>query len=134
MKKLILTLGLVLVAQFGMAQDDAYKKEVLKVVERSGAMGQMKAAKSQILTMIPEAKQAAFLVEFDALMPKVFETLTKTYMEVYTKEDIKAMTAFYDSPVGKKMEDKSDIISEKSAAASQELNVQLQGLVMKYMQ
>lgn len=84
--------------------------------------------------MIPEAKQAAFIVEFDALLPKIYETLTTTYMEVYTKEDIKAMLAFYDSPVGKKMTEKEGVISEKSAAASQELNVQLQTLVMKYMQ
>jgi hypothetical protein len=134
MKKLILTFGLVLATQLGMAQDDAFKKDVLKVVERSGTTSQIKAAKSQILTMIPEAKQAAFIVEFDALLPKIYETLTKTYMEVYTKEDIKAMLAFYDSPVGKKMTEKEGVISEKSAAASQELNGELQTLVMKYMQ
>ena len=129
MKKLILTFGIVLVSQFGFAQtnstkpaaeiaaapvDEAFKKEVEKVIERSGASGQLASAKKQILGMIAEDKHAAFLVEFDALTAKVSESTVKIYMEEYTKEDIKAMLAFYDSPVGKKMAEKAEVIATKS--------------------
>lgn len=136
MKKLILTFALVLVAQFGFSQevDQAFKNDVLKVIERSGASGQMASAKKQILGMIPEEKHTAFLVEFDAMMGKISETTSKIYMEEYTKEDIKAMLAFYESPVGKKMNEKAAVISEKSMAALQDLNGEIQALVMKYMQ
>ena len=148
MKKLILTFGIVLVSQFGFAQtnaakpaaeiaaapvDEAFKKDVLRVVERSGASGQLAAAKKQILGMIPE-KHAAFLVEFDALAGKAVDSTVKTYMEEYTKEDVKAMLAFYDSPVGKKMADKAEVIASKSQEEMMALQGEMQALVMKYMQ
>ena len=106
----------------------------MKVIERSGAAGQMASAKKQILAMIPEEKQAAFLVEFDALLPKVYESTAKVYMEEYSKEDIKAMLAFYESPVGKKMGDKAEVIASKSQDAMKGLQGDIQALVMKYMQ
>ncbi|RAR71586.1 DUF2059 domain-containing protein [Flavobacterium aciduliphilum] len=136
MKKLILTFAFLVVAQYGFSQavDEAFKKDVMRVIERSGAGGQMASAKKQILSMIPEAKQAAFLVEFDALLPKIYETTAKIYMEEYTKEDIKAMLAFYDSPVGKKMADKAETIASKSQEAMMSLQGDIQALVMKYMQ
>ena len=136
MKKLILTIAFLLVAHFGFSQavDEAFKKDVMKVIERSGAAGQMTSAKKQILKMIPEEKQAAFLVEFDALLPKVYEATAKVYMEEYTKEDIKAMLAFYESPVGKKMGEKAEVIASKSQDAMKDLQGDIQAVVMKYMQ
>jgi len=151
MKKLIVTFGIVLVSQFGFAQtnamkqpatekataapvDETFKKEVEKVIARSGASGQMASAKKQILGMIPEEKHAAFLVEFDALTAKVSESTVKIYMEEYTKEDIKAMLAFYDSPVGKKMAEKAEVIATKSQEEMMSLQGDMQALVMKYMQ
>jgi hypothetical protein len=136
MKKLILTFALLLVAQFGFSQavDEAFKKDVMKVIERSGSGGQMASAKKQILGMIPEDKHAAFLVEFDAMLPKVYEATAKIYMEEYNKEDIKAMLAFYESPVGKKMAEKAEVIASKSQEALMSLQGDIQALVMKYMQ
>lgn len=150
MKKLILTFGIVLASQFGIAQtntakttteltsaapvDEAFKKDVEKVIERSGASGQLASAKKQILGMIPEDKHAAFLVEFDAITAKVTDSTVKIYMEEYTKEDINAMLAFYNSPVGKKMAAKAETIATKSQEEMMSLQGDMQALVMKYMQ
>jgi len=134
MKKLILTIALVCVAQIGMAQDEAFKKDIMKVIEMSETGAQIKMGKEQILKMVPADKQAAFVVEFDATLPALYEKMVKIYSETYTKEDIKAMIAFYDSPVGKKMQSKSAEIAEKSQAAGQEWGQGLQTMMMKYMQ
>ncbi len=153
MKKLIVTFGIVLVSQFGFSQaakpataaittstapaapvDEAFKKDVLRVIEKSGTGGQIAGAKKQILGMIPEEKQAAFLVEFEAMLPKIYDASAKIYMEEYTKEDIKAMLAFYDSPVGKKIEEKAEVISSKSQEAMASVQGDMQALVAKYMQ
>ena len=134
MKKALFVIAFALVAQFGFAQDDAYKKDVMKVIELSGSAAQMKMAKDQILKMVPAEKQAAFLVEFDASMPALYDKLVKVYTEVYTKEDIKAMLAFYETPVGKKMTAKAGELAEKSQAAGQEWGMGLQAMMMKYMQ
>ncbi len=134
MKKAILTFAFVLVTQIGFAQDEAFKKDVMKVLEMSGSASQMKLAKDQILKMVPAEKQAAFIIEFDATLPALYEKMAKVYMETYTKEDIKAMITFYNSPVGKKMNEKAGEIAEKNMAASQEWGQGLQGMMMKYMQ
>jgi hypothetical protein len=134
MKKIIITVTMVLVAQFGFSQvDEAFKKDVLKVIERSGSANQMKSVKGRIMSQIPEDKQAAFSIDFDSSLPSLYEKLATVYMETYTKEDIKAMLAFYESPVGKKMADKSADLMEKSQAAGQEWGEGLQGMMMKYM-
>lgn len=136
MKKLVVAVAFVLAAQVGMAQtqDEAFKKDVLKVLDMSGANAQMKSAKDQILKMIPAGKQAAFLVEFDATLPALNDKIAKIYMETYTPEDVKNMIKFYESPVGKKISEKAGILFEKSQAAGQEWGEGLQGMVMKYMQ
>jgi len=137
MKKIIITFALLLVYQFGFSQavvDEAFKKDVLKVIEKSGSAGQIDAAKKQIIASIPEDKQAAFLLEFDVIVAKVYDGMAKAYMEAYNKEDIKAMLAFYESPVGKKMFEKAAEISEKAMATNQEINGEIQALMMKYMQ
>lgn len=136
MKKIILAAAILFTVNFATAQatDEAYKKEVLKVIHASGAAGQMQAAKDQILPMIPAAKQAAFLVEFEATMPALYDKIVKVYTDNYTKEDIKAMAEFYNSPVGKKISAKSVDVAKASMAAGQEWGAQLQPLMMKYMQ
>ncbi len=134
MKKLILTFAFVAIAQFGFAQEDAaFKADVMKVVQKNSG-GQIEAAKKQILAMIPEAKQASFLIEFDGIIAKANEGTAKIYMEEYTKEDIKAMLAFYNSPVGKKMEEKAESITSKTQESMMSLQGEVQELMGKYMQ
>ena len=114
MKKLVLTFALIAVTQITFAQD-AFKNDVKKLVEVSGATAQIDVAKKQIITMIPEAKQAEFLKEFDATMPSYFQK-------------------FYDSPVGKKINSKAGPMAELTISAAQAWGTELQGILMKYMQ
>jgi uncharacterized protein len=134
MKKIVITAVLVFITQFGFAQDAAYKKDVLKLIEMSGATSQIKLAKSQILQMVPKEKQGAFVLEFDATLPSLYDKMAKVYMDIYTKDDIKAMIAFYESPVGKKITEKSSELTEKNMTATQEWGESLQTMMMKYLQ
>lgn len=135
MKKLILTFALVLVANFGMSQaNEAFKKDVMKMIEVTGSANQMKLAKDQILKMVPQDKQAAFLVEFESTLPALYDKLATVFMEEYTHDDVKAILKFYETPIGKKMTQKAGPLVEKSMAASQEWAMGLQGMLMKYMQ
>ena len=134
MKKILIAVVFAFVSNAGFAQDDAFKKDVLKVIEASGAANQMKTAKNQILQMVPKEKQAAFIVEFDATLPALYDKLAVVYMETYTKEDIKAMLAFYESPVGKKINEKAGDLFEKTQKAGQDWGQGLQGMMMKYAQ
>ncbi len=134
MKKYIIIVSVLFIAQTGFSQvDEAYKKQVLKLVEMSDTATQIKLAKTQILTMIPEAKHAEFIKDFDSTLPSLYDEMTVSYMEVYTKDDIKAMIAFYESPVGQKITAKSGDLSAKTSEIGKKWGEGLQAMVMKYM-
>jgi hypothetical protein len=134
MKKLLVAVAFAFVTHVGFAQDKPSKEEVLQVIEKSGGSGQLNAAKKQLLGMVPADKQAAFIVEFDVLIKKVNDATAEIYMNEYTKEDVKAMLAFYNSPTGKKMAEKSEVITEKSQAEMMSLQGEMQTMMMKYAQ
>lgn len=133
MKKSIIICAFAFISTIGFAQEKANRDDVVKVIESSGALGQMNAAKLQILEMIPKDKQPAFLIEFEGVTKKVTDKTIDIYLTEFTKEDIKAMLAFYNSPVGKKISEKSQIIAEKSQESMVELQTEVQAIVMKYM-
>jgi hypothetical protein len=133
MKNLFITAAFFFVAHVAVAQD-AFKADVLKVIQQSGAAAPMQMAKEQVMENIPLAKRADFGKEFDATLPALYEEIAKIYMQVYTHEDVKQMLKFYESPVGKKIASSTGEIAAKSTVAGQEWGAELQGIVMKYMQ
>lgn len=134
MKNFLIALSFAFVAQVGFSQEKPSKEEVLQIIEKSGASGQLTAAKKQLLAMIPAEKQAAFVIEFDVLIKKANDATAEIYIDQYTKEDVKAMLAFYNSPVGKKMYEKAEAIGEKSQATMMSLQGEMQTMMSKYMQ
>ncbi|MBC8643763.1 DUF2059 domain-containing protein [Flavobacterium lindanitolerans] len=100
----------------------------------TGASAQIDVAKKQIPGMIPEAKQAAFLKDFDATMPSYFDKVADVYMKEYTHAEIKEMIKFYETPLGKKITSKAGVLTEKTMEAAQAWGVELQSIMMKYMQ
>ncbi len=135
MKKLLLAIAFVFVCQFTFAQADTdFKKDVMKVLMVNGSGAQMQSAKSQIIKMIPPAKQAGFILEFDAMMPKFYDKMADAYMETYTHDDIKEMLKFYDTPIGRKINAKSGELMDKSSDSMSGMQQDLQAMVMKYMQ
>ncbi len=133
MKKLVFVFAFALASQFGFSQED-FKADVMRVIEMSGSNATMDAAKAQVLAMVPSDKQAEFTKEFDAIINSISEQQAKNFMEVYTHDDVKEMIKFYESPVGKKMQEKAPILAEKAMAMQQANAMQIQSLVMKYMQ
>lgn len=132
MKKLLLSIAFLFVVQITIAQDAGLKADVLKLISISGADAQIKLVKPQVLNMIPENKKESFSKDFDASIPSLLDKMAKIYMEMYTADDIKAMIAFYESPVGKKMNEKAAELGQKSMQAGQEWSLELQGLMAKY--
>lgn len=132
MKKLLLSIAFLLIAQMTIAQDANFKADVLKLISISGADAQIKMVKPQILNMVPENKKENFSKDFDASVPSLLDKMVNIYMEIYTPADIKAMIVFYESPVGKKMSEKAAELGQKSMQAGQEWSQELQGLIAKY--
>lgn len=135
MKKLLLTLVVVLMAQLGMAQaSDAFKKDVVKYLELSGQRKTIEMVTKDIVSNIPAEKQADFKKELDASITNFMNKLAEPYMAEFTHEDIKTAIKFYETPVGKKLTEKAGVLYEKGQAVGQEWGMEVQGLMMKYMQ
>lgn len=131
MKKIFITVALIVVAQIGFAQD-AFKEDALKIIHASGGTGPMKMAKEQIMQNIPLTKKAEFSKDFDDSLPALYDKLAKVYMEIYTHAEIKEMLKFYESPIGKKISNSNGELYKKSSQAGEEWGMELQTKLMKY--
>jgi uncharacterized protein len=133
MKKLLIMLAFAFISQAAMAQN-GFRADVQKVLQMTGSAAQADIAKAQIVAMIPEAKKAEFIKEFDALVPEYLNFLEKFYMETFTHDEVKQMIKFYETPVGKKITANAGGLAEATTKAAQDWAPKLQNLVMKYMQ
>ena len=134
MKKFLIIIALVFSVQFSFSQNDAFKADVLQLIQKSGSNNSMDSAKKQLLNMISEENHTAFLKEFDATLPKLYEKLAVAYMEIYTHQDIKDLLKFYETPIGKKMADNVGLIMDRSMEIGAQWGQdELQAIVEKYM-
>lgn len=133
MRKIILSVIVLIITQLSFAQD-AFKEDVMKILKATGSAAQMEMAKEQIINNIPEEKREDFSKDFDESLPSLYEKMAKVYMDTYTHEDIKQMLHFYNSPIGKKISEKTSELVKKNMEAAQEWGMELQGVLMKYME
>ncbi len=134
MKKLFTVLAVVIAVQFGTAQNDAFKQDAIKVIEKSGAGAQFGMVLDQIKTMIPEDRHEELTKDFNSTLPSLYSKIAEVYMEEFTHDDIKKILSFYDSEVGKKFSLKQGDLMEKAMVAGEQWGMDLQVILMKYME
>ncbi len=134
MKKLLVAIALVSISFSGFAQEDAEFKAELKELIEAQAGATMDSALDQVITMIPADKQEAFKKEVAAKMPSMYEKSVDLYIEVIGKEDLKKMLAFYDTPAGQRILEKTPELMTKSMQLGQTWAMtNLQPIIQKYM-
>ena len=134
MKKILFTLAIIFISQFGNAQDADFKKDVLKYLELSGQSANIKAALREATKSVPAEKQAAFLVELDIAIQDLMGKTADMYMTEFTHEDVNALLKFYATPIGKKLSEKNGVLTEKAMEVGKKWGQGLQTIMMKYMQ
>jgi hypothetical protein len=141
MKKLLVAVAFICATQVSIAQTtpaaktvDPAKKEVIRLLELSGANAQYEVAINQIVKSVAADKQAALKKEIMDSMSGLTDKIADIYLQEFTTEDIKAMIKYYESPVGKKAASKAGVLAEKGQAAGMEWGQGLQGIMMKYME
>ncbi|AJA69037.1 DUF2059 domain-containing protein [Myroides odoratimimus] len=133
MRKIILAFAMVLVAQFSFAQD-AFKADTKKYMDLSGQLKTFELLTKELSLNVEETKRADFEKELKASMVVLVDKMAEMYMTEFSHEDVKQLIQFYESPVGKKLSDKSEVLFEKGQKVGEEWAVGLQGIMMKYMQ
>lgn len=134
MKNLFIAATMLLSVQFVSAQTSDFKKDVIEMVKISGTTANITAFLEPVIGQIPEDKRTDFKKDIDAIMPSLYESTAETMMKYYTHDDVKKMMEFYKSPIGKKVQEATPKILKDQMAGMQEWQMQLQGVIMKYMQ
>lgn len=131
MKKIILSVGLVMLSFTTFAQDE-FRDDMLNFVQvQSGST--MDAALSQVMPMIPEANRETFKKELNAEMKGMYVDIVDIYIEKVGKEDLQKMLDFYETPAGKNILAKTPDVVEASMALNQKYMMKLQPIMQKYM-
>lgn len=132
MKKILFSIVFLIVAQVSFAQD-SFKADIKKYMELSGQMKTFELLTTQLTENVPEAKKAEFTKELNASINVLQDKMADMYTTEFTPQDVKEMIKFYESPIGRKLSSKTDILFEKGQAVGEEWGMGLQGLMMKYM-
>ena len=136
MRKLVIAATMLFAVQFASAQSADFKKDVVEYIKLSGSAAQVTAVLEPMLEklQLPADKSATLKKEIEATLPSLYDKMANVMMKHYTHDDVKKMIEFYNSPVGKKIQEVTPKMTKDQMKAGQEWGMQLQGLLMKYMQ
>jgi uncharacterized protein len=142
--KRFFTLVFFLISTMGIAlaqTDVEYKAALRKMFEASGQRETFKATIPQIITMfkqqksgVPDAIWDEFAKEAESSIDEIFDMLTPVYEKHLTLADVKKITEFYQSPSGKKLAEKTPLITQESMAVGQQWGMKLGQKLMQKLQ
>lgn len=110
-----------------------YKTAVQKMLMASGSENTFKAAVGQMFTLMKQQKSSVPEEFWKTLetemtktsMPDLIALLVPIYQKHFTVDDINQLTAFYQSPIGKKFAEKTPLITQESMAAGQQWGMKI---------
>ena len=142
--KLKTTITVILMALCAMsitAQDDAYSKDILKMLSINGSSGTYDVIYTQLVSGMKMQKPGVPQDTWDKIKTEVFdkqiEELNKKMIPVYKKHlshaEVKEIIAFYESPAGAKLAEQTPKITQASTQMSQQWAMGLMGKMNEYL-
>lgn len=144
MKKLIFAVALALVMAASVrpaaAQDDAYRKLLSELLDKSGQLAAADMIMSQLLPMVKQSSAGQIPEEFWKTFSAKWTEITRgkmvdLYVPIYKKylsaADLKQIVAFYESPAGKKLAGATPAIAGEGMQAGQQLGMEIVGEMMQ---
>ena len=84
--------------------------------------------------MVPEAKLPELKKDLQVILDKNTDKVAGIWAKYYTKAELAELKKFYNSPIGKKMIENTPKITTEAMADQQEMGMEMQQVMMKYMQ
>lgn len=135
LRKPLIVLALLLSSTlFSFGQDNTtYKTSLKEMMDASGAAGTYRVAITQTIKMLKSQRNTVpetIWEDFEATFQKsaqedLFDLLLPIYQKNLTETDLKAITAFYRTPSGKKLAEKTPFIMQESMQAGQQWGMKL---------
>ncbi|GAB1857966.1 hypothetical protein MHTCC0001_28030 [Flavobacteriaceae bacterium MHTCC 0001] len=115
------------------AQDDAdFKSQTVEFIKLTGTAAAFDDAINQIGMAVPADKKAAYKNEASGTLEELYNKLADLYMSEFTKDEIKALVAFYKTDLGKKLASKQIMLAQKGMMMGQSWGMEVQGIAQKY--
>ncbi len=123
------------------AQGDAFEKDLARMLELSGSAQMYDAVFDQMIlqmkSAMPSVDESAWpKVKSDVWEKQIAELnqkLVPIYRKHFTHDDIKSLIAFYQTDIGKKLAEKTPLISRESMVIGQQWGMQLGQAIQNYL-
>lgn len=131
MKKYLLFFALMVTSYHAAAQ--ANKEDVRVLLEVSGIINPYQNIVNQIEEQISEDKRAAFKKDMQGLLTRVRNKQIDDYSRVLTQDEVVRLTEFFKSSLGTSFVKKKAQIDLNNMEQDEAIDLELQGIIMKYM-
>lgn len=109
-----------------------FKSQTIEFIKLTGAVAAFDDAISQIGFKVSEDKKAAYTKEASATLEPLYDKIAELYMEEFTQDEIKELTAFYHTDLGKKLAKKQLSLSQKAMMFGQSWGMEISEIAQKY--
>jgi uncharacterized protein len=124
----LLCIALLLVASIVVkAQTEPTDADITKMQQVNGSAGSIDAMYPRIVAQLKAAKPGVTEEQWATVKKEVFDVeaaelskqLIPIYKKHFTQDEVKAIIAFYESPIGKKLAEQTPLITTESMQISQ---------------
>ena len=135
-------IALLLVVSFVVkAQTEPTDADIIKMQQVNGSAGTINAMYPQIVVQLKSMKPGVTEEQWAAVKKEVFDVevaelnkqLIPIYKKHFTQDEVKAVIAFYETPAGKKLAEKTPLIAVESMQSSQVWGMGLFGKIQAYL-
>jgi len=131
MKKVFIVLFFVHFSICSHAQ--ANKQDVKIFLELSGKFSLYNEMANQFAKQLADSKREAFKKDINVFIERISNRDVDRYAAAFSQDEIVKLIEFYKSPLGKKMIEKNVEFNKASVEEANQNDIELQGIIMKYM-
>ena len=134
MKKIFITL-LLLISFNSLSSQDNYKSLLIDYMTAQGQFETFNATIDQMGSMMGVTIKESDKEEFTKdVMGSLIDLLVPVYKKHFSEQDLKDAIEMYETPIGKKISEKTPIIAQETMQASMQWGMELSQKMQKYMQ
>ena len=134
MKKSLFTIIFLLSVNLGFSQDDNYKNLLTEYLNSQGTIQTFDATFAQMVNMFgAKLDEEKFNELKTEMISSLIDKMLPVYKNHFSESDLKAAILMYNTPIGKKISEKTILIAQESIQVSMdwgmEIGQKMQGLI-----
>jgi len=134
MKKSLFTIIFLLSVNLGFSQDDNYKNLLTEYLNSQGTIQTFDATFAQMVNMFgAKLDEEKFNELKSEMISSLIDKMLPVYKNHFSESDLKAAILMYNTPIGKKISEKTILIAQESMQVSMdwgmEIGQKMQGLI-----